>query len=338
MVAAPNKSPSDTSDGMLSDASEDEYLSAFEEPLQDRPALGSDHEYSEFVGELTKALSAKFVRWTLRFPLQIRAAVSNKRAWPEVPSHHIIKRRGSPQLDGQIQRQELDQDSKYEDDGTVVVQPNKLRLASTRVNFSCPFAVRFPLKYHSCFVHHTLRDMRALIHHIWAVHRRPYYCPICRGTFTTGAQRDEHISRQACTLQVTPIVEGVTKQQMQLIGRRAQNTGLSERDGEQWLIIYGILFPNQLRPVTGYVPEHVESAVYRIHHFWDKYGHKAVSDFLTSRGLGDPGGMADDRSRMAFHAAILERMVDEILGPKWWAHTELSVRHSEKDDNVTAHN
>lgn len=198
---------------------------------------------------------------------------------------------------------ELASDS--EDVDTVVVHHASAR-AST---FACPFYLMDKTRHETCLTRHNLSTIDEVKEHMWASHRRPNFCPICKETFDTMKARDDHIRGRNCEHQNLPTFDGLTDGQIQQLAR--QGSPPSSRES-QWFALWDIVFPSGPRPLSPYYSSTQEFLVVALRRFWETNGRTIISDFLREKGLQGWEVSDEERSLAILYRIVLHDAVDEV--------------------------
>jgi hypothetical protein len=117
--------------------------------------------------------------------------------------------------------------------------------------FACPFAKRYPHRYHKCYSY-TLKDVARVKYHLFRdkVHRLPIYCPTCSERFSLEDIRDEHVRASNCAMKPQVKWEGITAKQREQLNKRSPSTNSAV---ENWNAVYKILFPGDPVPASPYI-------------------------------------------------------------------------------------
>lgn len=280
------------------DDSADDVMDLFASLPPDLPKLDPKHAFAEIKDELASSALAEFSICITRSP-----PCTGKRA--RRTGRPPTRKRLKSASDAHI---EVEQLTDSEDEGTVVVGYRRLR---TTPAFACPYYTQSPQSHRTCLTRVDLRDVRDVKQHLWAAHRRPYSCPICRKTFATAGTCDRHVRAQSCALQTEPDIEGISWDQMRLLARRSDPELSAD---EHWFAVWDVLFPGTERPARARLFGGVESVVCVLRDYWARNGQQVVAEFLEGKGLRDYDKVQDEeRGLAALYAAVLEQMVDEVV-------------------------
>ncbi|RYP52446.1 hypothetical protein DL769_010679 [Monosporascus sp. CRB-8-3] len=184
--------------------------------------------------------------------------------------------------------------------------------------FACPFYRRNPKEYASCIRDPTIQGIPSLIQHLWDVHRQPPYCPTCQATFDSTALCEEHITSRRCIPREPPRRKGLTQEQMQQLSEieeLAEEPHAWMAPGVQWFLIWSIVFPGEEPLLRPYLSSKLESIICAAGKFWLRNGQRIILDSLRKRGYQTSREMmSDERNLATLHQAVLEQMVDQLIG------------------------
>lgn len=198
---------------------------------------------------------------------------------------------------------ELASDS--EDVDTVVVNH-----AGARVNtFVCPFYLLDRERHETCLTRHSMSTIDEVKEHLWASHRRPNFCPICKETFATMRARDDHIRGRNCEQRDSPRFDGLTDGQIQQIAR--QGSPPSSRES-QWYAVWDVVSPSGPRPLSPYYSSEQEFRVVALRGFWEANGRTIISDFLRGKGLQGWEVSDEERCLAILFKVVLHDAIDEV--------------------------
>lgn len=117
---------------------------------------------------------------------------------------------------------------------------------------SCPFQKRDPERYPLCGI--RLSGYLTIGHvkqHLRRSHKRnPNYCPRCKTTFATEAQKNDHIMQAfvvPCQENVSALPEGISPEMEDALTRRVEQ-GSNLHD--QWFSVWDMIFPGIPRPAS----------------------------------------------------------------------------------------
>lgn len=138
-------------------------------------------------------------------------------------------------------------------------------------SFACPFQKRHPYYYQKCFKL-SLQRIKDVKQHIFRCHTNPeYYCARCYDVFDTATARDEHSRQRECKKLESPCLpqfEGITEDQKKQLSEKSPRAMDLE---EQWLKIWGILFPDasESPPRSVYLGSCLEEIVPLLRKQWE---------------------------------------------------------------------
>ncbi|KAI3390681.1 hypothetical protein diail_8877 [Diaporthe ilicicola] len=202
---------------------------------------------------------------------------------------------------------ELGSDS--EDMDTVVVRHAGARTST----LACPFYLMDKSRYEECLTKHDLSTIEELKDHLWASHRRPNFCPICKDTFPTMKARNDHIRERNCKQQEGPKLEGLTYGQIQQLDHQGSNTSSRET---QWFEVWDIVSPSGPpggpRPLSPYYSSEQEFRIVALRQFWEINGQTIISDFLREKDLQRWEVSNEERSLGILYKVILQDAIDEV--------------------------
>ncbi|KAI8396361.1 hypothetical protein FOFC_20908 [Fusarium oxysporum] len=145
-------------------------------------------------------------------------------------------------------------------------------------HLACPFYIHAPDKYQNCLAQQDLNSIEVLIKHLLRHHSRPLYCRICRKTFKTLIDRDNHMLENACQANNQKSLEGLTEnQKVSLIKVDKYYLGETTR----WSRIWSTVFADIEQPRSPYLDRGDGLKVSMIRDFWDSDGHEFVSKFIA---------------------------------------------------------
>ncbi|KAK3385376.1 hypothetical protein B0H63DRAFT_472807 [Podospora didyma] len=114
--------------------------------------------------------------------------------------------------------------------------------------FACPLQAFDPQKYSHCYHEQQhqggFRNLKEVRQHIQNAHRRKPFCPICRATFPTAWESDQHIRSRTCSLRTAPEIEGVHEDRMDELARWRFTR--EESHDKQWRAIADIILPSNV--------------------------------------------------------------------------------------------
>ncbi|ENH75596.1 hypothetical protein FOC1_g10001612 [Fusarium oxysporum f. sp. cubense race 1] len=173
-------------------------------------------------------------------------------------------------------------------------------------HLACPFYIHAPDKYQNCLAQQDLNSIEVLIKHLLRHHSRPLYCRICRKTFKTLIDRDNHMLENACKANNQKSLEGLTEnQKVSLIKGDKYYLGETTR----WSRIWSTVFADIEQPRSPYLDRGDGLKVSMIRDFWDSDGHEFVSKFIA-------GLESHVNWNSARHHMILKEVSDGLLS---WA-------------------
>jgi Heterokaryon incompatibility protein (HET) len=274
-----------------------EDMELFDSLPPDIPRLNPEHAFAAVKDELASSALAEFSSTILQATKQ-----TGKRGKGAgfVTAHKRLKFTSDSHA-------AVEQVTDSENEDTVVVHH---RRPLTEPGFSCPYYAHNPQGHQSCLTRADLQDVRDVKQHLWIVHRRSPFCPICREIFQTTADCDQHIKARSCVMRTEPDIEGITTEQMRLLARRP-DPELSQE--ESWFAVWDVVFSGAPRPSQARLSGLVESGVCRLRDYWARRGGLVISKFLEARGLTNYDVEDEERSLEALYVAVLEQMIDEMV-------------------------
>lgn len=187
-------------------------------------------------------------------------------------------------------------DGPDDDDDTEDLRKSPKRQDNTepenQQRFACPFYRHDPFKYTSC-LSYSLRRIKDVKQHIYRKHGPPlYYCAPCRLKFNNSDELTRHSSKAECTLARLQSVylEGISKDGMELLKRRG-NRKASQQD--QWLYIWGAVFPSAKPPESVWIGNHLEETVSLIRLTWERNQRGILEPILAENQALVSSPMAD---------------------------------------------
>lgn len=255
--------------------------------------LDPDHPFAAVTGDLKTVLVDRFLSTCEARPGK-RALLS----WP-------TKMRKRPRLSWSDPFMDVELASDSEDVDTVVVHHSGERVST----FACPFYLLDKERHEECLTRHSLPTIEAVKEHMWASHRRPTFCPICKETFATLSARDEHIRGRSCEHRDSPTFDGLTDRQIQQIARRHSRHSSREI---QWYELWDVVSPLGPHPPSPYYSNEDEFRVVALRRFWEANGREIISDFLRDRNLQGWEVSDEERSLAILFNVVLHDAIDEV--------------------------
>jgi hypothetical protein len=266
----------------------------FDIPAEDIPRLDPDHEFAKYIDELARLGQKRFLH------LIFVDKSSSKRAKDSILSAHARKRLKVADFDTYMT---VEQSNAPDDDDIVIVRHLRHMLA-------CPFYKHNPTKYRLCLTRADLRSVRDLVQHLWNLHHRPHYCPVCFSEFETAAICDDHIRERSCPLRQAPTPDGLSEEQIQQLSQLVPTPEITE--AEQWYSIWGLVFPEKQVPSVPYLSGELESTICELRHFWSVKGEELIAEFLERQNMQDYKVRDEERNLRALHRVVLEQMIDNL--------------------------
>jgi hypothetical protein len=190
-----------------------------------------------------------------------------------------------------------------------VVVLSRQRKMARQFHQACPFYKSDPVKHKRCLLLYNSQSIEGLKHHLARHHKKPFYCARCFETFKTPIGRDSHILDAKCQLLDPKPMDGIDQYQRSMLWKK-DKWYLSER--KRWRWIWTIVFPSQ-PPHSPYLDQGLGLEVSMARDFWDMYGWRCVSDFLSSRGYLDRHDENDEKALDALCDLVLEDLLTEII-------------------------
>ena len=256
-------------------------------------ALPPEHPFAAVTGDLKTILVERFLSTCNSRPAK-RALLS----WPQ-------RARKRPRLAWSDPYMDVELASDSEDLDTVVVHHAGAR-AST---FACPFYLMDKERHEKCLTRHNLSTVDEVREHMWASHRRPNFCPICKETFDTMRARDDHIRSRNCQHRDSPTFDGLTGGQIQQLARQGSPPSSLE---SQWYELWNVVCPSGLRPFSPYYSSEQEFRVVALRRFWETNGRTIISDLLRKRDLQGWEVSDEERSLDILYKIVLHDAIDEV--------------------------
>jgi hypothetical protein len=176
---------------------------------------------------------------------------------------------------------------------------------------ACPFYARDPGGHRTCLTRApALADVAAVKRHLWAEHRRPPFCPICRAVFGTAAARATHIRARTCEPRAGPDVEGVADDQLTLLAQRPRRGVPLD---EQWFAVWDIVFPRTPRPDSAWLTGDVELLVAAVRQWWACKGQSVIAEFLEHKKLTGYEVRDEEAGLEALYGDVLDQVVDAVV-------------------------
>lgn len=146
---------------------------------------------------------------------------------------------------------EADEPAAGDEEGPTIKSRRK-QVCPGEARLSCPFQKRDPERYPLCGIRHggylTIAHVKQ---HLRRSHKRnPNYCPRCKTTFSTEAQKNEHIMQAflvPCQELVTALPEGISPEMEEALTRRVE---LGSNLHDQWFSVWDMIFPGIPRPAS----------------------------------------------------------------------------------------
>lgn len=154
---------------------------------------------------------------------------------------------------------------------------------------SCPFQKRDPERYPLCGIrYHGFLTIAHVKQHLRRSHKRnPNYCPRCKATFLTEAQKNDHIVQAfsvPCQERVAALPEGISPEMEEALTRRVeQGSNLHA----QWFSVWDLTFPGIPRPAscTFDFSSETHIQVLGLTSYLESEGPRIVQSTLQSHGL-----------------------------------------------------
>lgn len=257
--------------------------------------LEPGHPFAAVIGDLSTILVNRFLSTCESRPRK-RALLS----WPQ-------RARKKPRMAWSDPFMDVELTSDSEDIDTVVVNHSGERVST----FACPFYLMDKEKHEACLTRHNLSTIVELKEHLWASHRRPNFCPICKDTFATMKARDDHIRGRNCEHRDSPTFDGLTDGQIQQIARQESPPSSKE---SQWYGIWDVVSPSGPRPLSPYYSNEEEFRIVALRRFWKENGPTIISDFLREKGLQGWEVEDEERSLDILFKIVLHDAIDQVYG------------------------
>lgn len=203
---------------------------------------------------------------------------------------------------------DVEQTSDLEDLGTVVPQ----HMNEQTKNLACPFYLWNKQRYRTCLTRHHLQNIEQVREHLWAIHQRPTFCPVCGRTFSRMEERDNHIRSRKCTPPKTtlPTFEGLTISHIRELARQA---GLPMSTEKRWFRMWATIFPGAERPVSMFYSTEEESRVCALRDFWAMHKHSMVKSLQETQGCQAHPLSYQSEDLVTLCNTVLNGAIDKIL-------------------------
>lgn len=132
------------------------------------------------------------------------------------------------------------------------IKSRRKQVCPGEARLSCPFQKRDPERYPLCGIRHSgYLTIAHVKQHLRRSHKRnPNYCPRCKTTFSTEAQKNEHIMQAfvvPCQELVSALPEGISPEMEEALTRRVE---LGSNLHDQWFSVWDMIFPGIPRPAS----------------------------------------------------------------------------------------
>lgn len=132
------------------------------------------------------------------------------------------------------------------------IKSRRKQVCPGEARLSCPFQKRDPERYPLCGIRHSgYLTIAHVKQHLRRSHKRnPNYCPRCKTTFATEAQKNDHILQAfsvPCQERVSALPEGISPEMEDALTRRVEQ-GSNLHD--QWFSVWDMIFPGIPRPAS----------------------------------------------------------------------------------------
>jgi hypothetical protein len=176
-------------------------------------------------------------------------------------------------------------------------------------HFACPFYAFDPVDHVQC-LKHGLHSIRDVTRHVWQHHRRAPYCPICKTTFKSMPERDDHIRAQTCELRNLKL-GGITEDQR---AKLSKPDDLAWSEDDRWREVFRIVLPHIREiPRSPYL-EGQELQISMLQDFWSREGNKCISNYLTvDNTVGTSISAQDGGAVAALYKLVIRDMVNTLL-------------------------
>ncbi|KAK0705439.1 hypothetical protein B0H67DRAFT_383996 [Lasiosphaeris hirsuta] len=311
-------SPTPTNDGErvssgLDDPESDESgdeddTDMFTDPPRPYPLLDPRHKFAPFKDSLVDVAYAAFS------PV-LQHKISSQRRWNDKkpPSPPATRYGSTADLGAPLGAEKGDLGETDADaDGFVTEQIP----TAAKPGLACPYFAHDSTRHKDC-LQHDLRRIIDVKRHLWAAHRRPYYCPICSTIFDTAKVCDSHIRGRQCQRRPSLKPEGLSKDQLDQLDQLNQLTQSPDpwqSEKRDWFLIWDVVFPDQERP-SPYLSNTIESvqAVGWLREYWERHGQCIIEDVLNKRGIYDGESRQEERNLAALQGLVLEDMIGRLL-------------------------
>lgn len=240
-----------------------------------------------------------------RFRDQVRQESSTRSAM-----HRNSQGRKKARLSFSKSYMDLQQTLDSEDIDTVAVQHSVQR----KELIACPFYLRKKQAHRTCLTRYTLKSLEDVKEHLWAVHRRPIFCPICGQTFSKTTECDIHIRSRKCRPKspIPPSYEGVTLSHIQELARQAE-LHLSTED--RWFAMWKTIFPDDTEnPISWVYSTEEELKICALRQLWSRYRHSIVPSVLGNHAIQADALSDRDEDVEALCNTVLNGVIEIVLG------------------------
>ncbi|KAH7121823.1 hypothetical protein B0J13DRAFT_158888 [Dactylonectria estremocensis] len=114
---------------------------------------------------------------------------------------------------------------------------------------ACPFWKNDPKKFKQCF-HLKLTEIKRVKQHLIRKHTPEHYCNRCLVVFPSEEGLETHLTSQICARGITKL-EGISYEQRKKLQCKSNR---DSSESERWFAIWTIIFPNEPRPSSPYIP------------------------------------------------------------------------------------
>ncbi|KAH7121479.1 hypothetical protein EDB81DRAFT_814021 [Dactylonectria macrodidyma] len=146
---------------------------------------------------------------------------------------------------------------------------------------ACPFWKNDPEKFRQCF-HLKLTEIKRVKQHLVRKHTPERYCTRCLTVFPSKGSFDHHSTQETCIRSEFARLEGISHDQHTKL-RAKSNPVLSQ--SERWFVIWDVIFPNEPRPSSPYIPTGASEDLSRFLEFAQRRAASIMFQRLRASGI-----------------------------------------------------
>ncbi|KAF6841488.1 hypothetical protein CPLU01_00619 [Colletotrichum plurivorum] len=174
---------------------------------------------------------------------------------------------------------------------------------------ACPYYKLDRFKHHDC-LKYRLKRIKDVKQHLSRVHKQAHYCPSCGLEFDTQTEQMEHSRVQQCRIRELIVPEGISQDQRDALSSRVPR---KLPIGEQWFVVWDIVFPERKRPESPYVETQINEMLSNFREFWQERGPEIVTGHLRSHRELSYSLANEERSLASVHASTMHAAMGVLI-------------------------